>query len=107
MTSKSMLRAKAPKGGSAVLTFNEWTVVSRDLCLSIRELQVVQGVFNDQKEAAIAFALGIATATVGTYLDRVYHKLHVSSRASMMVRVFETHLRAQSLSAGPSPSVAL
>ncbi len=74
--------------GSAVLTSNEWSTISRKMKLSEREFQIVQGVFDDKREVEIARELQISAHTVHTYLGRLYRKLGVSSRAQLIVRVF-------------------
>jgi len=44
------------------------------LKLSDRELQIVQGIFEDQKQETIAYALGISPHSVNTYIQRIYTK---------------------------------
>lgn len=68
-------------------------MVGRGLRLSPRELQIVQGVFDDLKEAAIADRLGISSHTVHTHLERLYRKLGVSGRGPMIVAIFSELLR--------------
>jgi DNA-binding NarL/FixJ family response regulator len=80
-----MLRAQQP--GHEILDDGVWNELGRSLRLAPREIQVIQGVFDDQKELAIASDLGISQHTVHTYLERVYRKLAVGSRVSLVVRV--------------------
>jgi DNA-binding CsgD family transcriptional regulator len=71
------------------------------LRLSERELQFVRQVLEDRKEESIAYELGISPHTVNTYLQRLYAKLRVASRAQLIVRVLSEHilfLNGQSLS---------
>lgn len=75
-------------GGRRVIAPELWDRIGADLALAPRELQVVQGVFDDLKELAIADDLGISQHTVHTYLERVYRKLSVGSRVELVVRVF-------------------
>lgn len=84
---------KIPEGGREVLTNAQWTAVGLALRLSPRELQIVQAVFDDQKEAAIADNLGISAHTVHTHLERLYRKVGARGRTTMAVRVFAEHLR--------------
>jgi DNA-binding CsgD family transcriptional regulator len=72
------------------------------LRLSAREVQMVQGIFDDQKEANIAFTLAISPHTVNTYLQRLYAKLHVSSRPQLIVRVIAEYLTLSPQTDGPS-----
>jgi LuxR family maltose regulon positive regulatory protein len=62
------------------------------LALSTRESEILQAVFEDQKEYCIAENLGISTHTIHTHLERIYRKLHVSSRVELVVHVFAAYL---------------
>ncbi|MGD8452978.1 MAG: helix-turn-helix transcriptional regulator [Phycisphaerae bacterium] len=81
-----------PEQGQEILTDAQWSRLGQALRLSERELQILQCIFQDQTEAAIARALRISAHTVHTHLERVYHKLDVRSRAGLLVRVFAEHL---------------
>lgn len=78
--------------GNAIFSHSEWDEIGTTLYLSPRELQIVQGVFDDAKEAAIARRLKISPHTVHTYLERIYRKLDVNSRVQMIVRVMARYL---------------
>ena len=80
-----VLRAQQP--GHEILDDEVWEGLGRTLRLAPREIQVIQGVFDDQKELAIAGDLGISQHTGHTYLERVYRKLAVGSRVALVVRV--------------------
>ena len=82
-----------PGRGRALLSAAEWTRVRLALTLSPREIQIVQCVCDDMKEICIAHELGISVHTVHTHLDRIYRKLDVDSRCSLVVRVFGEFLR--------------
>lgn len=84
---------RIPNGGREVLTVSQWTAVGMSLRLSPRELQIVQEVFDDLKEAAIADDLGISAHTVHTHLERLYRKVGARGRTTMAVRIFAEHLR--------------
>lgn len=84
---------RIPTGGQDVLTVHQWTSIGLALRLSPRELQIVQSVFDDLKEAAIADKLGISAHTVHTHLERLYRKLSVRGRTMMSVRIFAEYLR--------------
>lgn len=75
-----------------MLSLSSWADLSAALRLSPRELDIVRHIFDDHKELAIGRALGISSHTVNTYLQRLYHKLHVSSREQLIVRVIAEHL---------------
>lgn len=84
---------RIPDGGREVLTVSQWTAVGLSLRLSPRELQIVQAVFDDLKEAAIADDLGISAHTVHTHLERLYRKVGARGRTTMAVRILAEHLR--------------
>jgi DNA-binding NarL/FixJ family response regulator len=85
-----------PPLGRAVFSEEAWQRVTHVLALSARESQILQGVFEDQKECCIAANLGISSHTVHTHLERIYRKLHVSSRVALVVRVFAEYLSKHS-----------
>lgn len=74
--------------------FNQdiWIAIQRSLKLSDREGQIMQLVFDDQKESSMASGLGISRHTVNTYLQRLYQKLDVSSRVQLIVRVVAEYM---------------
>jgi DNA-binding CsgD family transcriptional regulator len=63
--------------------------------LSERERQIAEAVFDDQKESVIAVHLGISSHTVHTHLERLYRKLGVTSRVTLVSRVFVEYLWLQ------------
>ena len=76
----------------AVFPASAWQGMKGTLCLSNRELQIVQGVFRDEKEECIAYELGISPHTVNTYFQRLYSKLHVSSRTQLILLIVGEYL---------------
>lgn len=103
---RSTNRRTSPVGpaGRDVIPPQRWALLGKQLSLAPRELQVVQGVFDDLKELAIADDLGISPHTVHTYLERVYRKLAVGSRVELVVRVFAALLEIASLEANEASS---
>jgi DNA-binding CsgD family transcriptional regulator len=75
-----------------ILTVLEWGQIQRSLSLSVRELQITQHIFDDNKTEYIAQELGISVHTVNTHLQRLYSKLEVRSRAQLVLRVLKAHL---------------
>jgi len=84
--------ASSNPAGCSVFSDDAWRHLARVLRLSGRELEILQAVFDDQKESTIAADLGISTHTVHTHLERLYRKLRVSSRVALVVRVIAEHL---------------
>jgi len=79
--------------GHAILSDHEWGRIAETMALSGRELQIVQGMFDDLEESAIADGLHISTHTVHTYVGRLYRKLSISSRTGLILAVFESYVR--------------
>jgi len=77
---------------STLFSLQAWKDIAEVLSLSLRELQIVQGVFDDAKDQCIAERMGISQHTVHAHFERLYRKLAVHSRASLMLRVFATYL---------------
>jgi len=78
--------------GHGVFPPGDWLLLRNTLGLSARELQVVQCVFEDEKQEAIAWRLGISPGTVNTYMQRLFAKLDVRSRPQLIVRVIAAYL---------------
>lgn len=70
-----------------------WQEIASSLRLSARELQIVRAVFNDRKEYAIAIDLGISPKTVHTYFERLHHKLSVTDRVQLVLRIFTEYVK--------------
>ncbi len=79
--------------GRSILPDHVWGQIAKILTLSSRELQIVQGMFDDLEESAIADNLRISTHTVHTYVGRLYRKLRVSSRTALILAVFEAYVQ--------------
>jgi DNA-binding NarL/FixJ family response regulator len=78
--------------GHSLLSGSAWLHLRAALGLSSREMQIAQGMFEDQKEDAIAAEMGISPHTVNTYVQRLYRKLDVCSRVQLIVRLMAAHL---------------
>ncbi len=91
--STTVIACDPPRAGHSLLSASDWLHLRAELRLSPRELQIAQGVFEDQKEQAIAAEMGISAHTVNTYFQRLYRKLHVCSRPQLIVRVMSEHHR--------------
>jgi DNA-binding NarL/FixJ family response regulator len=76
----------------SILPHDAWKVIAKSLRISDRELQIIQGVFDDRKEFAIADELRISVHTVHTHLERLYRKLGVSSRVALVLYILSEYL---------------
>ena len=78
----------------SILPYDAWKVIANSLSISNRELQIIQGIFDDRKELAIADELKISMHTVHTHLERLYRKLGVSSRVALVLYILSEYLSA-------------
>lgn len=79
--------------GALALNAAAWCEIRRGLKLSAREVQIVQGIFDDKLEDAIADELGISRNTLRTQLRRLRRKLRTANRVMLVLRVVEEFLR--------------
>ena len=70
-----------------MLSDQAWREIARSLTLSVRELQIVRGIFDDHTDFAIAADLGISPHTVHTHIERLHHKLAVADRVELVLRI--------------------
>jgi DNA-binding CsgD family transcriptional regulator len=78
--------------GSAMFSPQAWEQITRSLELSVRERQIVRGVFDDLKESDLATALGVSIHTIHTHFERLHHKLGLSDRTQLVQRVIQEFL---------------
>jgi len=78
--------------GAAIFSARAWNEIARSLKLSKRELQIVQKVFDDRTELAIADDLGVSPHTIHTHCERLYHKLTVTGRVKLVLRIADEFL---------------
>ena len=76
----------------SILSSNAWRRIANSLRISDRELQIIQEIFDDRKEFAIADDLTISVHTVHTHLERLYRKLGVSSRVTLVLYILSEYL---------------
>jgi len=69
-----------------------WDEIARSLKLSGRELQIIKDVFDDHTEFAIAAHYGVSPHTIHTHCQRLYHKLAVTDRVRLILRVADEFL---------------
>ena len=75
--------------GSAMFSPEAWAQIARSLGLSGRELQIVHGTFDDKTEFDIAADLHISPSTIHTHVERLHHKLAITDRAQLLLRVMQ------------------
>lgn len=79
--------------GAAVLSAAAWTEIARSLSLTPRELEMTRGVFDNLTEVAIAADLGISEHTAHVHLNHLFKKLHVTTRAQVILCVMQELLQ--------------
>jgi len=84
--------ASARLAGSAMFSPQAWEGIARRLKLSGRELQIVRGVFDDQKELTIAKALDVSAHTIHTHVRRLHRKLAIADREQLLLRVMQEYI---------------
>ena len=75
--------------GAALLSDHAWREIASALRLTKRELQIVQSVFDNQHEAAIAKRFKLSPHTVHMHMNRLFKKLNVRSRTELVLRIVE------------------
>ena len=75
--------------GSSMLSPDAWAQIAHSLDLSGRELQIVRGTFDDKTESEIAADLRVSPSTIHTHVERLHHKLAITDRAQLILRVMQ------------------
>ena len=78
--------------GAAMFSELAWQEIAHSLKLSGQELQIARGVFDDHTEATIADNLKVSPHTVHTHCERLYHKLGVTGRVKLVLRVVDEYM---------------
>ena len=91
--------------GSAVFSNRAWNMIARSLKLSGRELQIIRGMFDFQKEYSIAANLGISPHTVHTHIERLHDKLGIADRPQLLVLIVQQFLMLTATSGSALPPI--
>lgn len=75
--------------GASILSDHAWCAIARSLDITKRELQVIQGVFDNLPNAGISQRLKISDHTTHTHLNRLFKKLNVTTRTELVLRIME------------------
>ncbi len=76
----------------------DWQCVRGELGLSLRELEVVQHIFDGKKLSTIADDMQLALGTVKTYCQRIHRKLGVADQRELTLAVLNAHLSLANIS---------
>jgi DNA-binding CsgD family transcriptional regulator len=71
----------------------QWIPSIQRLRLSPRQKQIVLLLMKGDRDKTIAYSMGLSYNTIRTYLQRIYHKVGVTDRGELMLRVFEVRLK--------------
>ncbi len=82
----------APVDGVRCLLVREAPSAATRVSLSPREREIARMIAKGYPNKTIAAVLEISAWTVGTYLRRIFSKLHVSSRAAMVAHLMQIEL---------------
>jgi len=91
--------------GAGSLNARAWHEIRHGLKLSPRELQIVQGIFDNKIEYTISAELGISINTLRTELRRLRRKLNVADRVSLVLRVVEEFLQQTASGSTTLPAI--
>jgi DNA-binding NarL/FixJ family response regulator len=91
--------------GAAMFSKQAWEEIARSLKLSGRELQIIKDVFDDRTESAIAAHYGISPCTIHTHCERLYHKLAVTDRVKLVLRITDEFLALTAAPGSILPSI--
>ena len=73
----------------AIIDSQSWVSAMVSLKLSPRERQILESLIGGADgESLIAERLGMSPRTVHTHVERLYRKLHVTSRSQLLVSLF-------------------
>ena len=72
-----------------LVSSDEWDLIIDELNFSVRESEVIQGVFDQLSRKQIAERLGLKERTVRQYLENIHIKLHVNTRIGVVLRVIQ------------------
>jgi DNA-binding CsgD family transcriptional regulator len=91
--------------GAVMFSKKAWDEIARSLKLSERELQIIKDIFDDRTEFAIAAHYGVSPHTIHTYCGRLYHKLAVTDRLKLVLRVTDEFLALTAAPTSALPSI--
>ena len=91
--------------GAVMFSEQAWWEIARSLKLSGQELQIVRGVFDDYTEFAIANNLNVSPHTVHTHCERLYHKLAVTDRVKLVLRIMDEFVALTAASGSTLPPI--
>ena len=104
-----MPRPRLPKHrkllGAAILSDHAWSEIAKALRITRREIQIIQGVFDNLTQQGIASRLKMNEHTAHTHLNRLFLKLTVTTRTELVLRVMEQMIALTLAETGVLPPI--
>jgi DNA-binding NarL/FixJ family response regulator len=75
--------------GAAILSDHAWSEIAKALGITKREIQIIQGVFDNLTQKGIASRLNMNEHTAHTHLNRLFKKLNITTRTELVLRIIE------------------
>ena len=72
-----------------MLSDHAWSEIAKALGITKREMQIIQGVFDNLTQKGIASRLNMNEHTVHTHLNRLFKKLNITTRTELVLRIIE------------------
>ena len=66
-----------------------WMTIAEALALSPQQIRIVEHILQGKQDKEIASDLGLAVPTVRTYLNRIFQRVDVNDRLTLVLRIFE------------------
>ena len=91
--------------GAAILSDQAWAAIAKALGISKREIQIIQGVFDNLIQSGIAGRLDMSEHTVHTHLNRLFKKLNITTRTELVLRIMEQMIALTLAETGVLPPI--
>lgn len=79
----------------AIIAPDLWAALETRFALSGRELEILQAVFDGERNARIAFRTNLSRHTIRSYIRRIYQKTGTTDRPELILAIMAAVLRLQ------------
>jgi len=87
----------------AVLSEQEWGMLTNDLRLSTRQAEITRLISQGMSDKQIAWQLGIAFGTLRTHMSRLFQKCDVNDRLELLAHIYATLNESRQNHTAPLP----
>jgi DNA-binding NarL/FixJ family response regulator len=84
-----------------MFTNEEWSEIAAQMRLTVRQTEVVRGVFDGMPDKQIAIAMGVTHSAVRAHMRQISRKLGTRGRTEIILAVFQRYV---DLCRGAQPS---